>query len=485
MDQIKATNDKVDRLHSCIERIEHFIYSAAARRPSPGAEPAQPTPKMEDQGDAMSCQTRPDTDSPDRKSSLARDDSVVQDPGDEFMDVGSDVPAGSVIVDHNTGVHRLLRWPTISGLLRRKKVDEDFVMRMEESKGMIRLYGKGYGRDAWDGGHTPGPASPATTSSSGRGESPGPHSLDNWGSDLGLPNTSEARRPSLFDLPGGHPGGLNRDGSLQIDAETMARLRESYLNHIHVLHPFLDKARLKKMFDRFWSLNVADSSHARSPFSSNHPPARPDQMFNRAMKRKHSATGSSHSPNDGYAAYVMKAGSDQVLERRLSTAIVLIVMALGKICGHKHPLPAIAPAAEDVRAVPREPPFATLNAYSPLTATESPQYRPSPTHSAASLHHSTTTTSSSPMSEEIGRPAADAPGAAAAQKGDRNVDVIPGLAYFTRALEIIAGLRAGNDLPQVQACLLAGLYTSQLALVIDSWKWIQSACMACHFLIRE
>jgi hypothetical protein len=71
-----------------------------------------------------------------------------------------------------------------------------------------------------------------------------------------------------------------------------------------------------------------------------------------------------------------------------------------------------------------------------------------------------------------------------AREGDRNVDVIPGLAYFTRAAEILGALQGGNDLLHVQANLLAALYTSQMACVIESWTWIQSACRACHFLVK-
>jgi hypothetical protein len=86
----------------------------------------------------------------------------------------------------------------------------------------------------------------------------------------------------------------------------MVRLWASYLNYIHILHPFLDKAKLNNMFDRFWTQNITDPSPAQSPFVANHPPARPDP--------------GSNQPPHGAATYVMKAGCDQVLERRLSTA---------------------------------------------------------------------------------------------------------------------------------------------------------------------
>ena len=70
------------------------------------------------------------------------------------------------------------------------------------------------------------------------------------------------------------------------------------------------------------------------------------------------------------------------------------------------------------------------------------------------------------------------------RRGDRNIDVIPGLGYFAKALEIL-GTLPGNDLQYVQATLLAGIYTAQLACVIESWTWIQQACIACYFLVVD
>ena len=70
------------------------------------------------------------------------------------------------------------------------------------------------------------------------------------------------------------------------------------------------------------------------------------------------------------------------------------------------------------------------------------------------------------------------------RRGDRNVDLVPGLAYFAKATEILGALQ-GNELQFVQANLLAGIYAGQLARVLDSWTFIQSACRACFFLVRD
>jgi hypothetical protein len=65
-----------------------------------------------------------------------------------------------------------------------------------------------------------------------------------------------------------------------------------------------------------------------------------------------------------------------------------------------------------------------------------------------------------------------------------NVDVIPGLAYYNVACDILGGLRGGYDLSHVQAALLAGLYMGQIAQVNASHDWITQAGKACQVLIN-
>ena len=67
----------------------------------------------------------------------------------------------------------------------------------------------------------------------------------------------------------------------------------------------------------------------------------------------------------------------------------------------------------------------------------------------------------------------------------KNVEVIPGLAYYAYATDILGNLQGGNDLPHVQACLLASLYAGQLAHVFTAHAWIHQACRACEVLIRQ
>ena len=70
------------------------------------------------------------------------------------------------------------------------------------------------------------------------------------------------------------------------------------------------------------------------------------------------------------------------------------------------------------------------------------------------------------------------------RRGDRNVDVIPGLAYFARATEILGTLQGEFGLSNIQANLLASLYCGQLCSSLESWSWLSQACRNCLLLMR-
>lgn len=67
----------------------------------------------------------------------------------------------------------------------------------------------------------------------------------------------------------------------------------------------------------------------------------------------------------------------------------------------------------------------------------------------------------------------------------RNLDVIPGLAYYGYATRILGSLQGANDLPHVQAALLSGLYAGQLAHLFQSHGWINQAARTCQVLVRS
>ena len=364
---------------------------------------------------------------------VAHDDAIVDNSGKEFA-IGASI-------DHATGAHKLLRWPMIKALLRNTEPNEDFVMQMEGKKAMIRLWGKGSTRDTWDSG-----LSPASSCSS----------EDYLGGDfrgffLVRPRTE--MKPRDDD----HPGGLTAEGGLKLDRPTMTRLLESFFDHIHLLHPFLDKLSLNRMCDQLHANLCYNPSQSLEYYSTNGPTARTEPTT--GLKRKHSSESVYSLAVGANNQGLTYTGSEQVFEHRISAAIVLIVMALGKICEHNGPLPG---------PVPRSHPYNPRKGSKQQSSLRS---------DSAALSSST----GSPMSEQ--QDLSDA--SASHVLGHHNVDFVPGLAYFAKASEILGICSGGNELLHVQACLLAGLYTSQLALVIQSYKWILMASQSCLFLIRE
>ncbi|KAH1445851.1 hypothetical protein KXV31_006326, partial [Aspergillus fumigatus] len=71
-----------------------------------------------------------DSDEPPGQSYLEREDGELSMP-----------------VEHTTAAHKLLSWPSIRNLLYPREYDEDYVMKLEEQRGLIRIYGRGEGDD--------------------------------------------------------------------------------------------------------------------------------------------------------------------------------------------------------------------------------------------------------------------------------------------------------------------------------------------------
>jgi hypothetical protein len=128
------------------------------------------------------------------------------------------------------------------------------------------------------------------------------------------------------------------------------------------------------------------------------------------------------------------------IERSLPNAIVLLVLALGKVYSYKHPLPA-----------PRSDRHGTWG-----TLRESSHSLPNGSFDSDTLD-------------------ATLP---------RNVDILPGMAYFSYATDILGNHHGGNTVAHAQTMILASFYLNQFARVLESWSWISSACRITMILIK-
>ncbi|PVH90746.1 hypothetical protein DM02DRAFT_547200 [Periconia macrospinosa] len=338
--------------------------------------------------------------------------------------------------DHTTPAHMLLprlaaHWnlesqiPDLKRLTDLGKPVTDYPMHYEQDRGLLRVWGVGEGHDSRDG--VQGAASPAS------------HNEVDVSSPASLPPRDGvfgpiAEQSSPSTMGGDYPthdesvGGLGPDGKPDFRLATLTTLHKAYQDHIHVLHPFLNPYQLEKMIVEFGRVY---SPEARATQTMS-PATVPERLNITGLKRKRS--NSIYESLDNYAKVP--------IERSLGNAIVLLVLALGKVCDFRGILP-------------------------------SPQYDKNPLYNGSYAYHR-----DSPRS---------ANGSFYSEEGDtrqRNVDIIPGMAYFSAATDILGNQIGGNTVAHAQASILAALYLAQFARVLESWSWINNACRISLVLIK-
>ncbi len=359
---------------------------------------------------------------------------------DEIMDNELSIPP-----EHTTAAHKLFtEWDSIKVFLE-NVTDYDYVMRGEANRGLLRLNGRGQGNDgtARNVQHPPASSpvphlnrddSSSTISSSADGY---------WGVPIGsTPPSIHVQRYPPYAC-----GGLNADESLCLDVATCQRLLDNYLLNMHVMHPFLDRKQTNRKMDKFARRYGPDPALMPSPGFVPHHVGFKDSLSESGT----ASTGSKRKRSNGTMPdipSVMLQGRTVTrtpIERSIDSAIMLLILALGKICEHEGPLPA---PVDDTDHLPE----ADRSAFG-MGDCRFPNGGPMPFESRA--------------------------------PDVRNVDKIPGLAYYTQAAGILGELVGGNKLEHVHAFLLAGLYMGQMARVFESWKWINLASSACLVLIKQ
>ena len=357
-----------------------------------------------------------------------------------------------------TGASDLLLWPAIRELVP-KDIPVSYVMDGEVQRGLLRLYGCGEGEDKGDG-HDGAP-SPAASNSSSRMDEDGSTSTSSpsgvWGTGQ-LPSREGNPHP-VYD----HPGGVTPSGELLLDRKAVDEYVKSYLDRMHILHPFLDPKVLRKMVHNFKLKHSWD-------YGSMNP--RVAQTVAAGSKRKRDLSESPGSTIEDLHAIPHYNGgrppvrSSNPIEHSVSHAIILLVLALGKICAYEKSLPG-PPKSSSVTSSARIPPQQQpLLGYSDL-----PPMLPASSAPA------------SPYTAPHTNGVSLAPTTSILQ--GKNMDVIPGLAYYAKAADILGELPGGVDVSHVQANLLAGLYMGQLARILPSHWYIANACKACQILIRS
>lgn len=375
---------------------------------------------------------------------------------EEQIDVSVEDDELSIPIEHTTAAHKLLLWPSIQKLLP-ERIDDDYVMHLEEERGAIRPYGRGEGEDGHD--MSTHPVSPLLRSPSPREEESAARSTSTgWGTGLEIYQPSPTvRLPKERQV-----GGLNANGTLNLHSEAIHLHHQSYMQNMHILHPFLSIAGLNHMIATF----INEYSPQAKGFSVPMGQVRTGDpaLLRGSLKRKRSVDVSSAYPVD-----VDSPGSDYgnphgcpTIQRSIDNAIVLLILALGSICAWKMHIPGPVRDMTVARASPMLEDAVMSNSHSPPET--------SPIHSRRF---------SNPAAHPGGKVGGDFP-----DQSLRNMDVIPGMAYYALASDILGNLQGENDLAYAQASLLAALYTGQLAHPFSSYGWISQAARVCQVLVR-
>lgn len=341
--------------------------------------------------------------------------------------------------EHRTEPHHLIHsCPSLTVLLQAGHIEPDLTNVMEtEERPSLCLYPEDEEAKNWDysqvGGHT-GYAN---------------HDCNVLGNAL-----STSTNYCGYNLSGGRPEfdsarqqqyGTGRRKSIDkpsLDAATVEALYESYMQHMHILQPFLDTDEVRHLLDDFIAWHGPPSEPCVAAY-------RYDTTSDRPTKRQRPDNHSGIAP------------IRQSRRRRpLGHAIVYLILALGQMCMHSDPLPA------DSSSISR--PETTSSSLGRMYGFES---------SSLSLEKADTITRKSNQTSS-------ADGGSHSDEGPVTRRA-PGLDYYVKAVEIFGVYSDGKDLIHAHLFLLAGLYKGQLARVKESMSWYVMAGRILRQLVRS
>jgi hypothetical protein len=367
--------------------------------------------------------------------------------------------------DHETGAHHLMDWPLIKPFFDRAGVSsKEYVQVEDERNGTLRPYGLSYANNHETVSNSDFQATSPSYSDTSRSE---PVSANSPEDGLCLSDFL----PS--DQPRENIGGLNADSTLKLDKDTVLRLYGSYMKHMWLMHPFVDVQWLNDKVTRFINIH---SGIVRSPnFAVPEVPIRGAELHGgSSLKRKRPSGSGEHLSDPGTpdtGGHWMGDRPRRIKpERSMTNALILLVLALGKILESDK---FILQDDEEIN-----PPTPVYHSYQ-----GSPPVRPSPPHTYGRPHNAPSP-NYDPMRAGIGSRDSSSERYGIPEKREtfRNVDRYPGLAYFAYASDILGNNFGGNDIIHAQAYLLAGLYFGQLGRVGESWCWINAGCRATTIL---
>lgn len=424
---------------------------------------------------------RPSTPQPPRAIVRIEDLASAGDDDDDEEEAGEPVNPGqpTIPVNHTTGAARLLLVPAIeklaSGAMKKSKVKghDKYPMIQEERRGVLRLFGRGEGLDR-PPGYEKDPlvdygseSTPSDTAS----DVPSP-AWEEWGQVGGLTPVAEDNSP-----PAQRQHVIDSEGMPDFRRETVLRYVKSYEKHLNIMHPILVPRHLNALVETFMKSIPASYARPRKVETLTRAPGvsfvggsrNPESP---GQKRKRSPVTVAESP-EVPSIWDHKPGHPF---RTISTALVLLVMALGEICEYKKKIEDISYLQNDDQPISSPPPVRNGHPRSPAqTSPTLPSSAGLPSPQDGDWMHSRSR-----------RTSLEGPPFFAKTQNSKakNIDILPGLSYFALATDIIGNQLGGNSLQHVHANILAGLYHGQLGRVLESHAYIHNACRGLQVILR-
>jgi hypothetical protein len=329
---------------------------------------------------------------------------------------------------HSTGAQHLSKkFPLTKAWFKAAGVEnyETYPYEKEQRRGTLRIYGSG-----WSGDDTAGLGPDANL----------------------LYNASFAdSQPPRFNK-----GGLNPNGTLRLDQATVKRLHDNYMQKMWIIYPIFNAEELKARIVTFCA--------TYSPLDEPKPETPPNMHYaahsphgSNSLKRSFSEMEGPIPEDKGFSA-----GPKRPIDYSLNNAIILLVLALGKLCEHEDYI-----MADEIE---KPNPFSEES----MSQGSSPNFRPSSTrstNSSASPKFPNNIMNSNPYHEHIPANA-------------KNVFKIPGLAYYAEAASMLGHCVGRRDIESVQAYILAGLYWGQVGHTLTSSNWVHSAAITAVELLQ-
>lgn len=241
-------------------------------------------------------------------------------------------------------------------------------------------------------------------------------------------------------------GGINPNGTLRLDSTTVKRLYDSYMQHMWVIYPIFNAEELKQRILAFILIySPEDEKPEHSPAPTTYAQSPPATI---GMKR-------SFSEMQHGAAYYdpgQAASPKRPVDYSLNNAIILLVLALGKLCEHDDyimdgEIPKPSPFPNDCDTQAPSPHFPERPGSTRSTnSSSSPKYPNSIINATQSFGYN--------------NPSA------------KNVEKFPGLAYYAEAASILGHCIGRRGLDAVHAYIMAGLYWGQMGFVLQAADWI-------------